>query len=149
MATRSTITYKGEIDGKTGYHTIYTHWDGYPSYRFPLLEKHYSDEEKVKNLIRLGDVSSLAESIEKPDGHTFDHPVDKHTVFYGRDRNETGIDANFSETLNEAFASKDGLWHYLFDGETKEWWIYEGWCNDGYKLTPLTLEEALKVEDGV
>lgn len=148
MATRSTITYLGDIDGKIGYHTIYVHWDGYPSYRFPLLEKHYSDDEKVKELIRLGDVSSLCESIEKPDGHTFDHPVDKHTVFYGRDRNETGIDANFSESLEEAFASKDGVWHYVYNGVSKEWSIYEGWEDGKYKVNSLSYENALAIENG-
>ena len=148
MATRSNIIYKGELDGKTGYHVIYAHWDGYPSYRFTLLDENYKDEEKVKELIRLGDVSSLAESIEKPDGHTFDKPIKGYTVFYGRDRGETDTKNSFAETIEDAFTLKDGMWRYLYDSETKEWSIYESYNDYGISYKPLTFDEAVAIETG-
>jgi hypothetical protein len=149
MATRSNITYKGELDGKNGYHTIYVHWDGYPSYRFPLLEENYSDEEKVKELIRLGDVSSLTESIECPDGHCFDKPVKGYSVFYTRDRGETGCMAKFTETLEDALTIKDGSWSYVYDGDLKKWLIYETYSDDGRDIhKDLSFEEAVYIETG-
>ena len=90
MATRSTIAIE-YADGTVG--QVYCHWDGYLDHNGAILQEHYKDPFKVRALMDLGDVSSLAPSIEKPAGHTFDKSVDGYTVFYGRDRGETGIEA--------------------------------------------------------
>lgn len=43
MATRSTISAKiGD-----SIHSIYCHWDGYPSHHNPILTKHYNTQEAV------------------------------------------------------------------------------------------------------
>lgn len=90
MATRSTIALEF-ADGTV--QQVYCHWDGYLEHNGQILFEHYQDPFKLRDLIDLGDISSLAPSIEKPEGHSFDKSVDGYTVFYGRDRGETGIEA--------------------------------------------------------
>lgn len=47
-------------------------------------------EEKVKELINLGDLSSVEKYVNPPEGvtHTFDHPYPDVTIAYCRDRGE-------------------------------------------------------------
>jgi hypothetical protein len=87
MATRSRIgieNEKGEIK------SIYCHWDGYPSNNGKILAEHYTDREKVEELIALGDISSLNENVGPSDGveHSFDNPASGVTVAYHRDRGD-------------------------------------------------------------
>ena len=68
MGTRSMIDMvmdDGKIKG------IYCHWDGYEDHNGKILVKHYTTEEKVESLLNLGDISSLSESIECPEGHSY------------------------------------------------------------------------------
>jgi hypothetical protein len=85
MATRSTIALEF-ADGSV--QQIYCHWDGYLEHNGRILFEHYMDPFKVRALIDGGAVSSLAASIDKPEGHSFDKSVDGFTVFYARDRGE-------------------------------------------------------------
>jgi hypothetical protein len=87
MATRSRIG----IENENGtIESIYCHWDGYPDNNGKILARHYTDTEKVKALIGLGDISSLHENVSPADGvsHSFGAPADKVTVAYHRDRGE-------------------------------------------------------------
>lgn len=119
--TPSLITVK-HSDGK--YHTAYCHWDGYPSHNGVILRDHYNSQERAEALIALGDMSSLAPSIEKPKGHTFDSPVKGYTTFYGRDRGEEDVGAKISETLEDALNIDMGQeYHYVF--EDGEWTVFE------------------------
>ena len=56
MSTRSAIAIVHD-DGTVT--SIYCHHDGYPSYMLNMLKDNYSEEEKVKELINLGDLSSV------------------------------------------------------------------------------------------
>ena len=56
MATRSMIGLQAE-DGTI--EAIYCHYDGYPEYQLHTLRKHFSTPEKVKELMKGGDISSL------------------------------------------------------------------------------------------
>jgi len=85
MATRSTIALEF-ADGTV--QQVYCHWDGYLDHNGKILFEHYKDPFKLRDLIDLGDISSLAPSIDKPKGHSFDKSVDGYTVFYARDRGE-------------------------------------------------------------
>ena len=62
MATRSYIGKRFE-DNKI--HYIYCHWDGYPSHNGVLLTDYYSTDDKVTELINLGDLSCLEPNIDK------------------------------------------------------------------------------------
>jgi len=126
MATRSTISLKTKTGGKT----IYCHWDGFPSNNGKILIEHYNTEDKVKALLELGDLSSLAPSCEKPVGHTFDNPIEGHCVSYGRDRGEDGVEGTKFENL----PSRREEWNYMFqDGK---WLVAE----DEKEFEPLTDE---------
>ena len=56
MGTRSHI---GLVDENKNVKFIYCHWDGYPNYNGLLLNKFYKDENKIKDLLAMGDISSL------------------------------------------------------------------------------------------
>jgi hypothetical protein len=82
MGTRSTIALEF-ADGTV--QQIYCHWDGYLSHNGAILEQHYMDPFKVKELIGHGDMSSLRSDIGVK--HEFDEIVGM-CKFYHRDRGE-------------------------------------------------------------
>ena len=55
MATRSRIGYVLKDDSIV---SVYHHWDGYPEWLGNILKKHYNEDEKVRELIDGGDMSS-------------------------------------------------------------------------------------------
>ena len=70
MSTRSHIGIRNE-DGSPD--VIYCHRDGYPSYNGTVLFYHYEEPEKIRELIALRDISSLAESVKPAEGeHSFE-----------------------------------------------------------------------------
>lgn len=102
MATRSTIALEF-ADGTV--QQVYCHWDGYLEHNGRILQGAYMDPFKVRDLIDLGDLSSLGLNLGEK--HDFDCPHKygtpeyeawsnaKHEMctFYGRDRGETGCEA--------------------------------------------------------
>ena len=62
MATRSTIALEF-ADGSVS--QVYCHWDGYLDNNGELLNKYYMDPFVVRDLIDLGDFSSLRETVEE------------------------------------------------------------------------------------
>ena len=74
MATRSTIAIQN-LDGTV--FQVYCHWDGYLEHNGKILFEHYNTREKVEELIRMGNLSSLAPTIDE-------------CVFYKRDKRENG-----------------------------------------------------------
>jgi hypothetical protein len=85
MGTRSTIALEF-ADGTV--EQVYCHWDGYLSNNGQILAKHYSDPFKLRDLIDLGDMSSLGERIGSQ--HAFDKAPEGECTFYLRDRKEQG-----------------------------------------------------------
>ena len=89
MATRSTIAIE-HADGTV--HNVYCHWDGYLDHNGRILLEHYSDPLIAEELISLGSISSLRETVGEK--HGFDESYDrddarsKWTTYYGRDRGE-------------------------------------------------------------
>lgn len=98
MATRSTITAK--IGDK--YHSIYCHWDGYIGHNGTILKQFYNTQEKVEELLSLGFLSSLNETIDKCDA-------------YHRDRDEE-FDIDIVDAVG-FISEKD--YNYLWNGT--EW----------------------------
>ena len=100
MGTRSTIAVEF-ADGTV--QQVYCHWDGYLAHNGQILAKHYSNPFILRDLIDLGDVSSLKPSvgIEHAFSHfgtemkqeEYDALYGEMTTFYGRDRGETGTGA--------------------------------------------------------
>lgn len=58
MGTRSTI---GVLNTDGSVSAVYCHWDGYPEHNGKILMENYTTEEKVRELIDLGSISSLSE----------------------------------------------------------------------------------------
>jgi hypothetical protein len=134
MSTRSTIA----IHENDKIRAIYCHFDGYLHGVGSTLHNHYNTEEKVKELIELGDLSSLSENVKPREGtpHSFDKPQKGVTVAYMRDRGESEVEPNEYSSREELFEAANSCYGaefvYLFEnGE----WIYrqvydeqeEGW----------------------
>lgn len=130
MATRSLI---GIVNEDKTVDVIYCHYDGYPTGVGKMLVEHYNTEEKVRELIALGNLSSIHERIapNKDEKHSFDKPAKGVTVAYCRDRGESWLDNatiryTDTEEVKEEFDSSwcdylylfiDGAWHVLIDEE--------------------------------
>ncbi len=127
MGTRSAI---GVMHGNKA-KVVYCHWDGYLENNGRILQEHYNSA-KANHLVALGGMSSLRKNIEIPEGveHSFDKPADDITVFYGRDRGETGnefqvcfSDAEMFEKFDWCeyfYIMQDGVW-FVSEGEGSEW----------------------------
>lgn len=138
MATRSTIALEF-ADGTV--QQVYAHWDGYLDGNGAILAEHYTNPFKVRDLIDLGDISSLGENIGErhpfsPFGEGDKAAYDEAkeggaTTFYGRDRGETGIEArkfkdvadyeaNGQQEEYDYILKRDGVWYvrcYTTDGK--------------------------------
>ncbi len=135
MATRSRIGIQHQDGSVT---SIYCHWSGVPEFNGYMLREHYQDRNKVMDLIILGNISSLHESIECPEGHTFDTPVKGYTVAYSRDRLEPYHDNKpIKHNSFEKYRKSDlECYGYLFTLEDK--WI----CIDGHSRKIINLENV-------
>ena len=110
MSTNASITMKDQNKFKS----IYCHWDGYITGVGKTLFEHYNTNEKVKQLIDLGNISFLEPSCDKPEGHTFETPVKGYTVAYGRDRQESNQEATVHDSLKQVERQNR---NYYWDGE--------------------------------
>ena len=129
MGTRSTIALEF-ADGTV--EQVYCHWDGYLAYNGKILAEHYSNPFVLRDLIDLGDISSLKSTVGTKhafshfdttlDQKAYDFLYGEMTTFYGRDRGETGADKkkflDFQDFMvrfqHEEYAyilRKDGNWY--------------------------------------
>lgn len=125
MATRSRIGIVNEDGSIT---SIYCHWDGYPSNNGRILNEHYGTETSVREMLRLGDLSSLNKNLHPRGKHTFNDPEDDCCVFYGRDRGDSDCDATESKDLAE-FLSISQACDYVYVFDAHEWFctrLYDG-----------------------
>jgi hypothetical protein len=143
MGTRSTIALEyadGTVD------QVYCHFDGYLEHNGMMLMKHYQDPFKVQQMMDLGDMSSLhAEIGEKhpfsPLGSGFtceeyDAKFGKMCTFYGRDRDEVGVEAKrFSDFDAYRLSHQYEEYEYILrtDGN---WYV----CRDESKVYKLLSE---------
>jgi hypothetical protein len=129
MGTRSTIALEF-ADGTV--EQVYCHWDGYLAYNGKILFENYSNPFILRDLIDLGDLSSLRPTVGTK--HAFSHYdtelkqeqyyelYGEMCTFYGRDRGETGCDKkkflDFQDYLAhhqyeeyEYILRRDGNWY--------------------------------------
>ena len=129
MGTRSTIALEF-ADGSV--EQVYCHWDGYLAYNGKILFENYSNPFILRDLIDLGDLSSLRPMIGTK--HAFSHYdtdlkqeqyyelYGDMCTFYGRERGETGCDKkkflDFQDYLAhhqyeeyEYILRRDGNWY--------------------------------------
>jgi hypothetical protein len=147
MATRSTIALEF-ADGTV--QQVYCHWDGYLSNNGKLLLENYSNPFTLRELIDLGDISSLRTEVgEKHDFSRLDStmPADEYetkyghmTTFYGRDRGEQGTGAKkFADFADykENFCHEEYAYILRSDGN----WYVKQYSNDFELLTAEMVEE--------
>ena len=151
MGTRSAIGIKNSDGSVTA---IYCHWDGYPSYNGRILNDHYTDEAKVRELVALGDISSLKEEIGEQ------HPFDTYhlkedekdprwegwTTAYGRDRGETGIESR-DFVSNADYFNRFGAgaeYYYLFENDV--WMVQPSYGKATWRPVVDYLKEEKEVE---
>jgi hypothetical protein len=149
MATRSTIALlrdNGEVV------KVYCHWDGYLENNGELLVKHYNTPEKIEALLAHGDISSLGTCVGKK--HPFDlflkdkmseedkalaeqAEAEGWTLYYGRDRGETGTEAKVYADL--------GLYEKNAQFEEFNYcFIYGNWYYTSYDEQVRSVAEELE-----
>jgi hypothetical protein len=117
MSTRSAIIIENQDGTAEG---IYCHSDGYLDHQKPILLGHYGNEEKVRELIALGDISVLGEDIgEQQDFNQYTPGV---VLAYGRDRGEKGTEAKSDSSWRKV---AENIGHngyiYVFRAVTQAW----------------------------
>ena len=140
MGTRSTIALEyadGTVD------QIYCHWDGYLDHNGVILRDHYSDPFKLRQLMDLGDMSSLAPNIGSQ--HAFEKAPEGECTFYKRDRNESGVGAkNFMDFEDYIDNHQYEEYEYILrQVEGKAVWFVK--CHDAPYTTLVEAIEAEKV----
>jgi hypothetical protein len=151
MATRSTIALEF-ADGTVG--MIYCHWDGYLDNNGAILREHYMDPFKVRELIDLGDLSSLRpqlgtrhpfSSIGTMDSAEYDKLYGDMCTFYGRDRGETNVNARYFKNFEEyAREHQREEYEYILRNVNgnAQWFVEMYGCDGEY----LTLEDAFEFQ---
>lgn len=152
MSTRSTIGIKRK-DGTM--QKIYCHWDGYIEGNGVILQLAYNTPEKIEELLKLGNLSSLGYYISPTSGeHSFGNPQRDVCVAYHRDRGEE------LEYINNSQMEE---YNYIFDEWSMCWYVtygvYHEWdarckenptATDGMKLLSMdcmfTSEEKLLID---
>ena len=134
MATRSNIGILRE-DGTI--EAIYSHYDGYPSGVGKTLRDHYTDIDKIEELINLGNVSSLEKNITKPEGHSFSNRIDGFTTFYGRDRGDKEQEARIYDKLIQLQAND---YTYIWDDEKGKWFFTDNYEDKSKRIDLATAD---------
>lgn len=114
MSTNAFIAVKtaDDVCNPTGYDVIYLHNDGYTSYTGKTLVQKYGTPELANELVRLGDLSSIRNSLEE-------------TEAYYRDRGEVNWDDVKPQTFGNLEAVKDMAGSdYLYVYADGEWTAY-------------------------
>lgn len=114
MVTRSYIGIK------EGNHIsyIYCHWDGYIAHNGAILQKSYQDEDKIHDLINLGDLSVLGSEIGEE--HDFMSDDKDICTAYHRDRNK----ALNIETMGVRGKSFDEICKLVLDNKVVCWLLF-------------------------
>jgi hypothetical protein len=134
MATRSYIGVRN-TDASVDY--IYCHFDGYPEHNGAILREHYSNINRVNELLNLGDLSVLGQFIgEKMD---FDKRIQDTCLAYGRDRGESNVGKKNSG-YDELITDQNVDYVYVFDGDY--WECHSTWNPELINLYNTTSSEV-------
>ena len=143
MSTRSFIA---KQIGKDAYLTVYCHSDGYLTYNGALLLDCYNTPEQVDELLKLGDLSYLAESLHpNPDyPHSFDYGERQQgvTVAYGRDRGDKDVAARKMTMAQLDDPNNWTAYVYIFTQENKWKYFAAGHSGEGLRDVAEDLKTA-------
>ena len=121
MATRSFIArYNTDTNDYTA---IYCHWDGYPEGVGVTLRDHYTTDTSVQELMALGDISSLGDTLTETESYKM--------------RGDTDTDARTFKTFDEVMDYYRESWcEYGYLWESDETWYGFKVGNRPDKFTP-------------
>lgn len=145
MGTRSAIGYKtaqGTIRAK------YSHYDGYVAYTGVMLRESYTEQSKIEEMVELGDQSFLAPAIYPKGEHSFESPEEGCTIFYGRDRGESNVDAKEFDTFAEFVDYYAGCWceyFYVWDGQ--DWIVNDHSAKDANGFPVFDFVEVVQLKE--
>ena len=153
MATRSVIS---KIDKKVSngeITAVYCHSDGYLSWNGKILNEHYTNGNKVDELLSNGGISVLNENIGKPGIDFNDYKKFgslKQSRFYHRDRGEELKIQTWNDGLRsfveEAKSSYEAEFIYMFEEvENGEgvWYVYDVYAKKEENRNWVKLSDAL------
>lgn len=132
---------------------VTVHFDGMPSRVGRTLAEHYSDAERLRSLLTLGDLNILAPTIAPEPGtpHSYDHPQPGVCVAYLRDRPHTDVGMDVDGCRPKSFAHRGefldwarrhgGRYGYLYETRRGLWLTVD--LSNFFK----PLEEVLRLED--
>ena len=146
MATRSVIS---KIDKKVSngeITAVYCHSDGYLSWNGKILNEHYTNGNKVDELLSNGGISILNENIGKPGIDFNDYKKFgslKQSRFYHRDRGEDKKEAATLGGENELvkFATEKCDAEYIYMFAFGSWYVYDVYNNSEF----VELEDEIAV----
>jgi hypothetical protein len=138
MGTRSRIGMKLE-DGTVKH--SYCHYDGYPEGVGKTLEMHYNDIEKVEELLSFGDMSCLEEKIHPSGIHNFKISENGVTLFYGRDRGDSDVDAQVTSIEEFESIKFTTCIDYIYLFSEGKWFVKSLIDKSGWKLVADSLLE--------
>jgi hypothetical protein len=125
MGTSSTIAILNK-DGTI--EQINAHYDGGIAHNGTLLIVHYRDPQKIKELIKLGDLSALKKEVHPPLGqeHSFKTPIEDVTIFYMRDRGENSCKSNKFNSFEDYLAvGIQDPYNYIYDEKKSKWFFVD------------------------
>ncbi len=143
MSTRSDIIVEHN-DGT--WKRVYCHFDGYPDGVGATLFEHYSSQERAESVVAPGDMSSLYEHNDKPEGHSFDNPVKGYTVYYSRDRGQERSYGKTGTSLSEVWPPEDTWTEFTYVWKKDEGCWFIGDPDEGQQ-TLKPLEAVLNGEE--
>ena len=139
MGTRSTIAIQNADGTVTG---IYCNWDGYTQHNGVILCTHYNTENRVRELLDLGDLSSLRPKIgekhplsrlEMSDGEIWLEEWNDWCAVYGRDGGETDTQAETCANWETFLENNSQEFNYLF--VPNRGWYVQYWNEPVQHLT--------------
>ena len=136
-ATVSIVNENGTVE------SIYNHWDGYPQNLGFILDRYYKSENRVRDLIGMGDASIIGRKINPrdPDNHDFNKHEKNVCLFYGRDRGEETEEHRFGSVL-EMLHEFGQQYNYIY--KDKKWWCCTDYTTNNARL--MTIDEAIEEE---
>ena len=111
MIEEGTRGFFGKIDKNGNIKAVYTHYDSYPEYMLPTIQKGYMDGKNVDDVIGQGDNSGLDADINKIKFYNDKHSM---TPMVGKVDKATDF-------IKKARSNSSAEFVYLFDERTGKW----------------------------
>ena len=144
MSTRSRIGYVLQDDSIL---SVYHHWDGYPEWLGVTLEEHYNTDEKVRELIDGGSMSSCYATTKYNKETEEFEDCEGHVEYYGGKDDGPVLSKNLDELAQIDCGSEflyiflKGKWHAYETDITHD---HETWEVTGFYTKPVEIPKATR-----